>query len=315
MASIDYNLLPAIKALLDLCSVSAAAEALGVTQSAASQMLARARLQFADELLVRQGHRMVRTPYAQELQKRLHIWDSATTDVLRPVPFDPLSAERELLIAANDFLEMSILPQILARVAEQCPKLSFALRSVESLPLDGPDFADGSIHFTIAGHAVPDGPFEYFRLFDDHFVILARKNHSIFDKPLRLADYATYGHILVCPQGRGMTGSVDHLLAKHGLARQVKMTVSRYASLPELLRNSDLVCAVPSRFAANSAVQNHCRSTPFPVKSPQFAVNLIWHRLHNNDLLHKLIRQIFLTCAAEPEKGTTIHHLIVPDGE
>src|ERR1700733_5920685 len=68
---LDLNLLVALDALLTLKNVSRAAERLNVSQSAASNALARLRSYFNDALLVRVGRRMELTPRAEGLQDPL----------------------------------------------------------------------------------------------------------------------------------------------------------------------------------------------------------------------------------------------------
>lgn len=74
----DLNLLIVLDALLTTGSVSAAAQALDMTQSAVSHALRRLRTHFNDPLLVRAGNRMLATPRLLNLQPLVR----ATLDTL-----------------------------------------------------------------------------------------------------------------------------------------------------------------------------------------------------------------------------------------
>src|SRR5690349_1465811 len=94
--------LPVLRALLRERNVTRAAATVGLTQSAASQALARLRRRFGDELLVRVGRSYELTPLAQGLLERA---DEAFTALERVFqdPFDPATSTREFALALSDY--------------------------------------------------------------------------------------------------------------------------------------------------------------------------------------------------------------------
>ena len=72
MPSIDLNLLSALDVLLSECSVTSAAKRLGLSPSAMSRTFARLRAATGDPLLVAAGRSLVPTPYAAQLEERVH---------------------------------------------------------------------------------------------------------------------------------------------------------------------------------------------------------------------------------------------------
>jgi DNA-binding transcriptional LysR family regulator len=71
LRSVDLNLLPVLRQLLEDRNITRAAEALALTQPAVSKALARLRAIFDDPLLVRDGRRMILTPRAEQLQPQV----------------------------------------------------------------------------------------------------------------------------------------------------------------------------------------------------------------------------------------------------
>lgn len=293
----SVSLLPVLHCLLAERSVSKAAARLGVTQSAVSQALARARVMLGDELLVRQGHRMIPTPQALRLQERLDRWMLDTEDLLHPVPSDPRQQEARIRMIANDFSEVALMPPVLGTIAREAPGVTLVLRSVEASPLDSADFLEGRIHFALAGIAPPAGPISSLPLFEDHFVAIARHGHPCLAAPWTPGNYAALRHALVSPQGQGFTGPVDGALAELGLSRRIALSLTRFTSLPPLLAASEIIATVPSRFAARPEVRAHCQVRELPFPSPRFTMSLCWHRRHNNDPLHRWIRELFSAAA------------------
>src|ERR1700712_1219001 len=72
LRGMDLNLLKAFDALMQERNVTRAGERLGVTQPSASAALARLRLIFGDELLVKTGREMRPTPFAERIAARIH---------------------------------------------------------------------------------------------------------------------------------------------------------------------------------------------------------------------------------------------------
>ncbi len=71
LQQVDLNLLVNLDVLLREKNVTRAAEQLGITQPAMSNILRRLRKLFGDPLLVRSSEGMTPTEYAQELQPRV----------------------------------------------------------------------------------------------------------------------------------------------------------------------------------------------------------------------------------------------------
>src|SRR5687767_3262751 len=123
LGGLDLNLLRALDALLAERHVTRAAARLGITQSAASHALARLRDVLEDALLVR-GPRgtMVPTPRAIELAPAVHRILDELADVLRgDATFDPATATHTFRVGAFDYVELVILPRLVARMARLAP--------------------------------------------------------------------------------------------------------------------------------------------------------------------------------------------------
>ena len=288
------GLLPVLHVLLEECSVGRTAKRLNLTQSAVSQALARAREAWADALLVRQGQRMLPTPLAVELAKKLDRWMAETQALLSPAKFDPSLSEATITLTANDFSEAALLPRVLGVLSERAPGITVLLRSIEAYPLDSVDFSEGRIHFALAGTPPPPGPFETQLMFNERFVLLARLGHPQVGPDLTMDGYLKLHHVLVSPQGQGATGLIDDHLARLGVSRRVAVSLTRFSNLPHLLAAADFVAAVPSRFAATAEVRRTCQVLELPFPSPTWAMSLIWHRRYRNDPLHQWLRGLLL---------------------
>jgi DNA-binding transcriptional LysR family regulator len=285
------HLLIVLHALLKERSVTRAARSLNLTQPAVSQALARARRLFGDPLFARAGAQMIPTPKARALADELDGWMQATRAILDPASFDPATEHREFLIGSNDLAELLLLPPVIAAIRREAPNMVVSLRSVESTPLTGREVSEGRVDLILAGISPPAGFVER-ALYDEHFVLLARRGHPILRGRPSAADFAAMPHALVSPQGIGTRGPIDNVLAGLGLARTITLSVTRFASLPALLSQSDLIAAVPSRLARRPETLAVCGATDLPFASPTFTMRLAWHPRFESDVAHRWVREL-----------------------
>ena len=128
LADVNLNLLVALDSLLHECSVTGAARRSRVTPSAMSHSLAELRELLGDPLLVRTGGGMALTPRAEILLAPLHrVLLDAQSIIRNQVAFDPLTADRNFVIAAPDFLTTLLLPPLVAAIATEAPRVTLEL--------------------------------------------------------------------------------------------------------------------------------------------------------------------------------------------
>lgn len=292
--AMQVQILVVLDAVVAEGSVTRAAERLNLTQPAVSQALARARVLFNDPLFVRTNGRMIPTARATALAARLESWMQATRSMLEPLEFDPSSHCGEFVIASNDFAELSLLPPFVSAVRRLAPHVTLVLRSVESASISSEDVREGRVHLMVLGIA-PPSTFVEQDLYVEHFVLLARHGHPALRKGLTVAEFAAMKQALVSPQGIGMRGPIDEALAGLGHNRQVSLSVSRFTSLPALMADSDLIAAVPSRFACLSDTKAICGLAELPFPSPKFTMRLAWHKRFTSDPAHLWFRELALS--------------------
>ena len=245
---------------------------------------------------------MFPTPLAIDLAAKLDFWMAETEALMAPGDAGFREREARVVITANDYTEVALLPPVLKKINELAPRVTVVLRSVEAYPLDSHDFLEGRVHFALAGVEPPPGPFDAAPLFDEHFVLIARHGHPAIGSGFSLEHYIGLQHALVSPQGQGIRGPVDDSLAGLGVARRIALSLTRFTSLPYLLSSTDMVATVPSRFAEMPDVRRNCDRVELPFESPTFTLSLIWHRRHRNDPLHRWIRELVVAELGAPSR-------------
>ena len=110
---INLNLLVALNELLQLSSVTLAAERLELTQSAMSNNLKQLRQIFNDQLLVRNGQSMALTVLGKELKPKLRqVLQHVQNLVQSSQAFDPKTSTRNFTVALSEHLVPDLLPKL-----------------------------------------------------------------------------------------------------------------------------------------------------------------------------------------------------------
>lgn len=290
LRSIDVNLLVALDALLDECSVTRAAERMGVSQSAMSRTLGRLRELVGDPLLVRTAHEMERTPVAADLREPLREalvqLDALVTE---REAFDPASSARTFRLEITDHAAVAILPRLMPRLREQAPEVD-----LEVAPPTGQAEAgllERRVELFI-GAMVRDVP-GLFRqaLFEEEMVCVVRHDHPERDRLSELACFAALDHVLISPRGATRMGMVDRALAELGLQRRIVLRVPHFLVPPLVVAQTDLVATVPRRAAEALANRGMLALVPPPVPLATFTVHQVWHERHHHDHGHRWLRQ------------------------
>ena len=219
LASLDLNLLVALRELLSERNVTRAAERLGVTQPAASAALARLRRHFGDELLVRDKGGYALTALAAQLAEQVEaVCGAAERLFAASTHFDPATSEREFTLVMADYT-IGVMGETLSQlIHEAAPRVRLHIRLVrESLATEYAGairFIDGMVAPPTHGFKLPNT--RSAELFRDRWVCLVASCNPVLDAgPLRLQrpGPAALGGALLPGPGDAV-GRADHAPAR-----------------------------------------------------------------------------------------------------
>jgi DNA-binding transcriptional LysR family regulator len=291
LKDIDLNLLRAFEALWTERSVSAAARRLRLGQPATSAALARLRAAFGDELFVRVGAVMQPTLRATALATPILTALGELRAGFETPVFDPATAIAAFTVAQTDYTALVTLPAALAHVRSSAPDVGLHIVGYDKDDIVA-SIETGDVDLAIG--VFPDAPqrLRTCALFEDSFVGVADRNHSLFRAPrLRAEDYATLKHALVTVR-RDTTGYIDKRLAELDLSRNVTLTAPFLFALGSSLRGADLVAAIPRRAAAVLAAQG-LRTFELPFETEPWTVSMIWSQVADADPAHSWLRGLW----------------------
>lgn len=241
-----------------------------------SHALRRLRSTFKDPLFLATPKGMVPTERAHALAPAIRDIVERVSGVMASAEeFEAATAVRRFRIGAPDAAVSILVPVLVKRLEAQAPGIDLAV--IQILPRPGspqPDQAwrdalesldAGRVDLAILPYLPPQSRFHSASLYSEEFVIVTRRGHPFADDR-SIEALASARHVLVSATG-DTSGFVDALLAERGLERRIALTVPSFFMGAAAIASSDLIGAMPRRFAAQAA-----RTHPVQVVEPPFAM-------------------------------------------
>lgn len=285
-------LLTTFQALMEHGGVSAAATALGVSQSAVSKQLAKLRAAYGDDLFIRTADGMRPTPRAATMSERVSIILAEAEALSETRLFDPAALEGEITLSTTDEIRCALVTGLVERLDQEAPKVRLTF-----LPLR-PDYSRRELE---AGHVdlvisvnwhAPD-ELKQIRLQSDRFVCLMGAAHPLAMGAFTIEAYAATTHVMVAPLGRRL-GYIDDLLARHGLRRFIRLSLPEFYQIKPGLLGNRHISTLPNRVAqfigSEYAAPGELVVRPLPLDVPPLEYFALWHPRFDRDPRHVWIR-------------------------
>lgn len=243
LSKIDLNLLVVLDVLLRERSVGKTAERLNLTSSAVSHALRRLRTVFDNELLIRDGHRMVPTARALALADSLPaLLHNIERTLAEPEAFDPATSTRVFRLAAPDFLS-SLLPHLLKVTSEEAPEVSVEFSAYS--PAAALDMQQGRFDALIAPAFKQTDDLRGEKIGVWPWKVYGRKNHPAFAQ-WSLEAWARFPHLQVSSSSPSGKSRIDQTASQLGVSRHIGAVVTHFAMAAPILAQTDMLLSVPS---------------------------------------------------------------------
>lgn len=297
LASIDLNLLTSLDALFETKSVTAAAERMGLSQSAMSHALRRLRELFGDQLFVRTPQGMQPTARARELVGPIRLALEQIQGALHSgEAFDPRKSHDTFRVTMPDIGQIKFLPDLFDRLADEAPGVNVQVHP----RVIGPGFEmlrNGELDLTFVPEMpLPAGIHSDFVHRSDS-VCIVRADHPNIGKRLTLKKYLEFGHVTISLPGV-TAGNPEALLQSMGVTRRIALTVSSFLSVPWIIERSDLMATIPTMLYETVGDLVAVRAFPPPMQIPEIRIHMHWHERTHHDPAHRWFRQICAEVAA-----------------
>ncbi len=285
---IDINLLRTLVVLIEETSTVKAAHRLRISQPSVSQSLARLRVMFSDELLVRTGRNLEPTSRALELLRtvRPHL-EGLDAAIRSAASFNPAVDHYVFRFGCTDAVALSVLPRLSRELRLYAPCCDLVVRVGDYRTLPGM-LATSEISTALAYlRDDPSASTKVRVLRTSPWVVIRDKK---IPTVTGIDDFCERLHALVTPMG-DMRGFVDEGLKHQGRQRRISVGVTSFALLLGILPGSDLIATVPDFVAESLAALGNLVIDPCPVALPPVINTLAWRAAANNDPAERWFRQ------------------------
>ncbi|VVP68037.1 PCP degradation transcriptional activation protein [Pseudomonas fluorescens] len=292
----DLNLLPVFIALIEERSVTRAALRLGITQPALSNALNRLRDTLQDPLFIRERYGIRPTQFAEQIAPVI-VDTLARLDeaLIGRQHFDPATANRQFNVAANSYVEIVLMPGIIARLRQLAPGIKMSLTPY------GNDLAEtgvmsGTTDMVLGRLIDPPDNLVAQHLMDDGLACVVRVDHPDIGDSLSREQYEQLRHVNIQPPGRLRAG-LFQALDRQGLKRELAISVTHFLAVPEIIAVTDYCATLPRLICKQIARDPRLKVVPAPVDLGTFPVEIAWHVRYRNDPAHKWFRQLLVETA------------------
>lgn len=287
----DMNLLKVLGVLFEERSVTRAGARLGRTQSAISNSLKKLREAMDDPLFIRAPEGLVLTPKARLLEAQVRDIIRGTDLCLAETrAFDPASAGKRCRIGAPDRLSLPVVLPLLRALGAAAPNIAVDVTTIDREPALALLEAE-RLDVAVGWFDRPPTRFRADLLFREAFVCLCRRDHPILSaaRPVDLAAILAYPHLVVSAAD-DRKAVFDLMLARTGRRRLAKVSVSTFAMVPNLLRETEMIGVFTERVADVLAVEFGLATLPVPLEIEPLDHFMVWHNRNDADPQQTWIR-------------------------
>jgi DNA-binding transcriptional LysR family regulator len=319
MTEIDLNLLRVFDTLMELRSVTRAADRLSLTQSAISHALGRLRLALGDRLFVRGPGGLQPTARAMEMAPGVRDGLTRFREAMAPTSFVPATAERRFVVAAGTYFCAMLVPMLAARIRREAPGVS--LKIVELAEDLSAALDRGSIDIALGAFVRVPSRVMVEPLFREELVWIAAVDNPLVSGPLlggpiNSATLAAQPRILISA-ARGSEG-YGGVVSEGGLDRRVIVDAGQgFSDVPAegastvydsqtaiaMVWRTDTVALVPRRSALEEIARGRVAILDTVERATGIDLSMIWHRKQREDRGLAWLRQLVLESAQPPAAG------------
>lgn len=287
---LEIRQLRILQALLRELNVSRVAKQVGLTQQAVSDQLRKLRDIFDDRLFLRKSNGLIPTPLAEQLSVKIEELLQGFEQLLEPESFEPSLVEGTYVIAATDYAQQIVLPDLLSKMRAQAPNLKVIIQDLDIDNLNDSMIA-GRVNLVVAFPDFVPSSYPCITLFTEYHVCVVAQGSPLAGKNLSLEAIANHPQIIASPSRPNFRGSIDTWFETFGLKRNVVISAPCFSIVPLYLETTDAIAFLPSK----ALLDSNLATIKLKENPVSFEVISAWHPRSNNDPLHNWVVD-FLRC-------------------
>jgi len=300
MFNLDLNLLRVFDILMEVRSVTRAADRLGLTQSAVSHALGRLREQLNDALFVRARGGLRPTQRADEIASAIREGLNLLRVAISEPEFQPEASSRLFTISASSYFCATLLPLVIRQAREEAPHIRF---NILPIGIDlAAEFEAGTLDLALGLFGSFPTSLQRTSLFTDQLVWIGRAgsgDENLEDRPkLTVARPFLSGP----PEGSAVRDRIDHRITYNSTIAAWDDTgpVTTYDALTAgaLIAQTDLITLWP-RHLASLITANSGVTILGPAEREAVRSSMLWPARLASDEAHSWLRGLVVAASNE----------------
>ncbi|RDL44124.1 LysR family transcriptional regulator [Marinomonas piezotolerans] len=304
LLKLDIKLLVSFQVILEECSVSRAAERLGVTQPALSKSLQRLRDLFNDPLFTRQAYGLSPTSRAYELSELIAPILGSMSNLLQPTQFDQATLKRRFNIKADEEMLLTFNEPMLAMLHYQAPNIRLMTSNWTQDGFD--DLMNGVDLGILNASSTPNNIRSKLVGVMDACVILSESHPLYFNEEITLSDLVKHNTVVFNIRNfRSATTCVTiEKLERLGYVIEPKIETDSIAVTIEAVKRGMALIGTAQLGEVFTDIVNFkeglsaVRVVPLPQDAVdadpykgRHPVQICWHERYDKDPAHKWFRE------------------------
>jgi DNA-binding transcriptional LysR family regulator len=289
---ISFRQLKVLSLLLEVQSLTRAAEILNSNQPTVSKILGKLRAHFDDPLFVRVGLAMHPTPKALEIVEPLRALLEVSESLRAPSSeFDPGSSNREFNVLVTEAGMIRLLPPLM----HDFQRAGRGLR-LKALPFDSREFAakleTGEADVALGAFPGALGTLKHQKLYSDSYVSIARRDHPRLALLAKAESFWQERHIVVTASSTGHAAHqlLEQILLSKLEPSQIQISIPSFVTCAFVASRTDAIGTIPKRLAAFLAPDLPLAIFTPPLTLPAFDIEQFWHERVSRDSGHRWLR-------------------------
>lgn len=288
LASLDLNLIVALRALLEERNVTRAGRRIGLSQPAMSAALARLRHHFDDELLSRTGNSYELTALGRALLDRT----ATACDMVERVfssqaEFDPARESHEFRILASDYAVTIFGTELTRTLHAEAPGVRLHFEQTPGTVTEETSALLSTTDGLLMPHGIISG-YPAVEVFQDRWVfVVSADNSEVGEKltldHLRRLPWVTYRRPYDTPSTRQ--------LSMLGVEPRAEVSADTFQALCFLVSGTRRIALVQARLAERLRDAAGVRVMEPPYGAVPLHEALWWHPVHAHDAAHIWLRE------------------------
>jgi DNA-binding transcriptional LysR family regulator len=278
--------------LLEVRSLTRAAEILDTTQSSVSKTLSKLRAHFGDPLLVRVGLAMHPTPKAIELAQPLRGLLNAS-DAMRSstLSFDPKSSSREFSVLVTEVGMIQLVPPLMSHLEKAGRDLRLKAVPLDSRPF-GARLEAGEADIALGAFPSAAPTMRRQRLYSDGYVSVVRKAHPRLGKLTKATSFLSERHIVVTSSNTGHAAhrALEQVFSSKLEHDRVLVRVPSFVTAAFVASRTDGVATMPAKLAHYLIDDLALAAFRTPLNLPRIEICQFWHERVHEDQGHRWFR-------------------------